>query len=85
MRVRRRLPARLTKGSTTVKGNNPGPLDAEVSPDGRMMYANESAAHAVGVFAVHGGDLTELQSSPVALPAGATAAGTTVVASRGRR
>ena len=65
--------------------NNPGPLDAEVSPDGRTLYVNESAAHAVGVFAVQGGDLTELQNSPVALPAGATAAGVSVVASRGWR
>jgi 6-phosphogluconolactonase len=72
-------------GTTTVSGNSPGPLDAEVSPDGRTLYVNESAAHAVGVFAVQGGDLTEQQSSPVALPAGATAAGASVVASRGWR
>jgi hypothetical protein len=72
-------------GTTTVSGNNPGPFDAEVSPDGRTLYVNESAAHAVGVFAVQGGDLTELQSSTVALPAGATAAGVSVVASRGWR
>jgi hypothetical protein len=44
MRVRRWSAARLTKGSTS-----PGPLDADVIPDGRMLY--------VGVFAVHGGDL----------------------------
>ena len=72
-------------GTTTVSGNKPGPLDAEVSPDGRTLYVNESAAHAVGVFTVQGGDLTELHSSPVALPAGATAAGVSVVASRGWR
>jgi hypothetical protein len=52
MRVRRWSAARLTKGSTS-----PGPLDADVSPDGRMLYVKENAAHAVGVFAVHGGDL----------------------------
>ena len=72
-------------GTTTVNGNNPRPLDAEVSPGGRTLYVNESAAHAVGAFTVQGGDLTELQSSPVALPAGATAAGVSVVASRGWR
>ncbi len=70
-------------GTTPVSGNKPGPLDAEVSPDGRTLYVNESAAHAVGVFAVQGGNLTELQSSPVALPAGATAAGVSVVAASG--
>ena len=30
---------------------------------------------AVGEFAVHGGNLTELAGSPVSLPAGATPAG----------
>jgi hypothetical protein len=49
-------------GTTPVKGADPVPLDTEVSPDGRTLYVNESAAHAVGVFAVQGGDLTELQT-----------------------
>jgi 6-phosphogluconolactonase len=72
-------------GTTPVSGTNPGPLDAQVSPDGRTLYVDESAAHAVGVFAVQGGDLTELPNSPVALPAGATAAGVSVLGPRGWR
>jgi hypothetical protein len=37
----------------------------------------------VSIFAVDGGDLTELSASPVALPAGATPFGVVVTASRG--
>ena len=72
-------------GTTPVSGANPGPLDAQVSPDGRTLYVDESGAQAVGVFAVQGGDLTELPNSPVALPAGAAAAGVSVLAAHGWR
>jgi hypothetical protein len=63
----------------------PGPLDAEVRPTDVRCTSNEGGGHPVGAFAVQGRDLTELQSSPVALPAGATAAGVSVVTSRGWR
>jgi hypothetical protein len=36
---------------------------------------DESRVDTVGAFAVNGGNLTELPSSPVTLPTGATAAG----------
>src|SRR6266571_3215879 len=49
--------------------------DARLSPDGRTLFVDESRIGAVGVFAVTGGDLAELATSPVSLPAGATPAG----------
>ncbi len=66
-------------GSTLVAAaGGVGAVDARLSPDGRFLYVDESKIAAVGAFAVSGGDLTELPSSPVALPAGATAAGIVV-------
>ncbi len=69
-------------GALTLLGNTPvsnsggvGAVDASVSPDGRTLYVNESRVDAVGAFAINGGTLTELSSSPVSLPAGATPAG----------
>ena len=62
-------------GSTTVgKSGGVGAVDTRLSPDGSFLYVDESKAGAVGVFAVNGGNLTELASSPAALPAGATPA-----------
>jgi 6-phosphogluconolactonase len=72
-------------GALTLLGSTPvsatggvGAVDARLSPDGRTLYINESKADAVGTFAVNGGDLTELASSPTPLPAGATPAGIAV-------
>jgi 6-phosphogluconolactonase len=72
-------------GALTLLGSTPvgaagsvGAVDARLSPDGRFLYVDESKIGAVGVFAVTGGDLTELASSPVPLPAGAAAAGIVV-------
>jgi 6-phosphogluconolactonase len=66
-------------GSTAVKASGgAGAVDARLSPDGRTLYVDESKIGAVGAFAVSGGDLTELASSPVSLPAGATPAGIVV-------
>ena len=69
-------------GSLTLLGNTPvsnaagvGAVDARLSNDGRTLYVNESRVGTVGAFAVNGGHLTELPSSPVSLPAGATPAG----------
>jgi hypothetical protein len=66
-------------GSTALKGTG-GLLavDAGLSPDGRNLYVDESKGNVVGAFAVDGGGLTELPSSPIPLPAGATAAGIAV-------
>ena len=56
-----------------------GAADPGISPDGRYLYVNESKADAVGIFAIGAnGSLTEVPGSPVAMPAGATAAGIAV-------
>ena len=69
-------------GALTLLGSTPvsnsggvGAVDARLSNDGRTLYVDESKASTVAAFAVNGGNLTELPSSPVALPAGAHAAG----------
>jgi 6-phosphogluconolactonase (cycloisomerase 2 family) len=69
-------------GKLTLLGSTPvaatggvGAVDARLSPGGRYLYVDESKIGSVGIFAVHGGSLTELPSSPVKLPAGATPAG----------
>jgi hypothetical protein len=55
-----------------------GAVDPRLSPDGRFLFVAESKFGAVGALAVHGGQLTELSSSPTTLPAGATPAGIVV-------
>jgi hypothetical protein len=50
-------------------------VDARLSPDGRTLYVDERRIGKVGEFAVNGGSLTELASSPVSLPVGATPVG----------
>jgi 6-phosphogluconolactonase len=72
-------------GSLTLLGNTPvnaaggvGAVDAQLTPDGSVLYVNESRIASVGAFAVDGGTLTELAGSPTALPAGATPAGIAV-------
>ena len=66
-------------GSTPVRATGGvGAVDARLSPDGRTLFVDESRIGAVGAFAVTGGTLTELTSSPTLLPAGATPAGIVV-------
>ena len=67
-------------GRLTLLGSSPvndqggvGGTDPTISPDGRNLYINETAAHGVAEMTVVGGTLTELPNSPVALPAGITA------------
>jgi 6-phosphogluconolactonase (cycloisomerase 2 family) len=66
-------------GTLTLLGSTPvgqtGGVGARLSPDGRFLYVDESRIGKVGAFAVNGGNLTELSTSPFALPAGATPAG----------
>jgi 6-phosphogluconolactonase (cycloisomerase 2 family) len=63
-------------GSTPVRATGGvGAVDARLSPDGRYLFLDESKIGAVGAFAVHGGNLTELAGSPTSLPAGAAPAG----------
>jgi 6-phosphogluconolactonase len=72
-------------GALTLLGSTPvgatggvGAVDARLSPGGRYLFVDESRIGAVGAFAVHGGNLTELASSPTSLPAGAAPAGIVV-------
>jgi 6-phosphogluconolactonase len=72
-------------GSLTLLGSTPvgqtggvGAVDARLSPDGGFLYVDESRIGKVGTFAVNGGNLTELSTSPFPLPAGATPAGIAV-------
>ena len=69
-------------GTLTLLGDTPvgatgglGAVDARLSPDGSVLYVDESRIGSVGAFRVDGGALTELSGSPFALPAGATPAG----------
>ena len=65
----------LLPGSTPAGGPNGGAVDARLSPDGGFLYVDQAKAHAVAAFAVNGGRLTQLHTSPFPPPAGATPAG----------
>jgi len=56
--------------SFAIKGGGTN-IDASV-PDGKYLLVNGSGLHFASVFAVNGGNLTEVPSSPPPLPAGAT-------------
>jgi 6-phosphogluconolactonase (cycloisomerase 2 family) len=61
-------------GSTVVDGGG-ADTDARLSPNGNYLLVDGSGHNFVSVFAVHGGSLTEVSSSPTPLPAGASSAG----------
>jgi 6-phosphogluconolactonase len=70
-------------GSLVLLGTSPftngaGAVDARLSPDGATLSVTGGAGHVVTVFAVHGGNLTELPSSPTPLPAGSAPTGIVV-------
>jgi 6-phosphogluconolactonase len=54
------------------------PFDARLDPSDENLYVVDAALKAVSIFAVSGGTLTELPSSPAALPTGATPFGIVV-------
>jgi 6-phosphogluconolactonase (cycloisomerase 2 family) len=54
-------------GSTPIRGGG-ADIDARLSPDGRTLSVDGSGAHILSVFAVSGGHLTEVPSSPTPLP-----------------
>jgi len=58
-------------GSFAIKGGG-ADIDARLSPDGRYLLVDGSGMHFVSVFAVNGGTLTEVPSSPTPLPSGVT-------------
>ena len=61
-------------GSTPITGGG-ADLDARLTPDGNYLLVDGAGHNFVSVFAVNGGNLTELTSSPTALPTGATSSG----------
>jgi 6-phosphogluconolactonase len=65
-------------GSTPIVGGG-GDTDARLSPDGRTLSVTGSGTGIVSVFAVNGGTLTELPSSPTPLPAGSAPVGIAVI------
>ena len=65
-------------GSTSFT-NGLGAVDARLSPDGRTLSVTGGRGHVVSTFAVDGGSLTELPSSPVALPADSSPTGLVVL------
>lgn len=58
----------LTLLGTTSFTNGAGAVDARLSPDGSTLSVTGGRSHVISTFAVNGGNLTELPSSPVALP-----------------
>jgi 6-phosphogluconolactonase len=66
-------------GSTPLAGGaGLAPTDPRLSPDGRTLLVVDSGHGSVSALAVHGGDLTELPSSPTSLPTGAAPSGIVV-------
>jgi 6-phosphogluconolactonase len=55
-------------GHTNLKTANASAFDARLAPDGYSLFVVEDGARQVGGFAVAGGSLSELASSPTALP-----------------
>lgn len=71
-------------GSLVLHGSTPftngaGAVDARLSPDGSTLSVTGGRGLVVSTFAVHGGTLAELPSSPVALPAGTAPTGLVVL------
>jgi 6-phosphogluconolactonase len=64
--------------ATFSSGTGIRPFDARLDPAGGHLYVVDAALDAVSAFAVSGGNLTELASSPFALPGGATPFGIVV-------
>src|SRR6266699_1715600 len=68
----------LLPGSTAAGGPTAGAVDARLSPDGGFLYVDQGKTGAVAAFAVNGGNLTSLGTSPFPLPGGAAPAGIVV-------
>ena len=61
-------------GSFPISGGG-ADIDARLSPDGNYLLIDGAGHNFVSAFAVNGGNLTELPTSPTPLPAGATSSG----------
>jgi 6-phosphogluconolactonase (cycloisomerase 2 family) len=65
-------------GSTSLGATGVGAEDARLGPNGHTLWVVDTGARAISGFTVDGGDLTELPSSPTALPAGSAPFGIVV-------
>jgi 6-phosphogluconolactonase len=65
-------------GSTSLGPTNLGAEDARLGPEGGTLWVVDTGGRAVSAFAVDGGNLTQLSSSPTALPAGSAPFGIVV-------
>jgi 6-phosphogluconolactonase len=65
----------LALHGTTPFINGAGAVDARLAPDGKTLSVTGGGGLVVSSFAVRGGDLTELASSPTPLPAGTSPTG----------
>lgn len=64
---------------TTAFTNGAGAVDARLSPDGKFLFVTGGRGQVVSGFAVNGGDVTELPTSPIALPTGTAPTGIVVL------
>ena len=55
-----------------------GSASPETTPDGATLWVVDTGAHKISGFTVDGGNLSELPSSPTALPAGSAPFGIVV-------
>ncbi len=62
---------RLLGSTGFSSGTGIRPFDARLDPSGSTLYVVDAALNAVSAFAVSGGSLSEVPSSPFQLPAGA--------------
>jgi 6-phosphogluconolactonase len=69
----------LVLHGTTPFINGAGAVDARLAPDGKTLSVTGGRGLVVSTFAVSGGDLTELSSSPTPLPAGTSPTGLVVL------
>lgn len=66
--------------STPLKNpNGLGPVDARLSPSGDTLWVVDGGGKSISALAVNGGNLTELPSSPSALPANSAPFGIVVL------
>src|SRR5260221_8059166 len=66
------------QGSVAFSGTGLRPFDARLDPTGAFLYVVDAGVAKVSAFAVDGGNLTELTSSPIAIPGGAAPFGIVV-------
>ena len=74
------VPVAILLNSTPFK--NPSglsPFDARLSPSGDTLWVVDDGGKSISAFAVNGGSLTELPSSPTALPANSAPFGIVVL------